>query len=75
MSRTLTATENLGTQGGRAALAHSCQMEERPVKGHVHTFGAGLGGCQCVVLPQALAQTHSYPFQWADESEGFGCST
>jgi hypothetical protein len=75
MSRTLTATENLGTQGGRAALAHLCQMEERPLKVSVHTFGAGPGGCQCVVPLQALAHTRSDPFQWADESAGFGCST
>ena len=71
ISKTLTATENLGTHGGRAALAHLCQMEEWPVKVRVHTYGAGPGGCQCVVPPQALAQTHSYPYQWADESEVF----
>lgn len=75
MSKTLTATENLGTHGGRAALAHLCQMEERPVKVRIQTYGAGPGGCQYVVPLQALAHTHSYPCQWADESEGFGRST
>jgi hypothetical protein len=75
MSKTLTATENLGTQGGRAALECVCQVVYQPAHVRVRTFGAGPGGCQCVALPLAWAHTHSYPFRWADESEGFGCST
>jgi hypothetical protein len=75
MSKTLTATENPGTQGGRAALECECQTEEQPAHVRARTFGVRPGGCQCVVRPLALAHIHSYPFRWVDGSEGFGCST